>query len=82
MTHVDGPTFADAWRTRIRAPYGRSHVNWINLDGLIDIKGRIDVSRHQADVRDLLKVRDMLSGKAPNKPARKKAAGKRKRTNK
>jgi len=77
LTHVEGPTFDDAWATRIRAQYGRAQVNWIGLESLIDIKGRIDVSRHQTDVRELLKVRDIRAGKA-RKPARKKTVGRRK----
>jgi hypothetical protein len=33
-------------------------ANWIDLDTLIAIKERIDDPRHQADARDLRKVRD------------------------
>ncbi len=63
LTHVEGSTFDDAWTTRIRSQYGRTNVNWIGLESLIDIKSRIDSSRHQADVRDLRKVRDIRAGK-------------------
>ena len=59
LTHVEGPTFGDAWATKIRAQYGRAQVNWIGMESLIDIKSRIDDPRHKSDVRYLLKVKAM-----------------------
>lgn len=59
LTHLDGPVFEDAWRRRIRATYGKAPVNWIDLDGLLDIKARIDDPRHQSDARYLRKVKEM-----------------------
>jgi len=59
LMHVGGPTFEEAWATRIRAQYGRDEVNWIGLESLLDIKARIDVPKHQADAKDLRKVKAM-----------------------
>lgn len=64
LTQITGPTFQHAWRTRVRSPYGGTEVNWIGLDNLIDIKEHIDVPRHQSDVTDLRKVREMRAHKA------------------
>lgn len=54
---VEGPGFAVAWKARIEARYGQAKANWIDLDSLIDIKGRIDDPRHQDDARILREVR-------------------------
>ena len=56
---IEGVSFEDAWPKRAIAPYGPVQANWIDLDSLIVIKERIDDPRHQADARDLRKVRDM-----------------------
>lgn len=63
LMQVTGPTFGDAWETRVRAQYGSAEVNWIGLESLIDIKGRIDVPRHQTDAMELRMVRDMRARK-------------------
>lgn len=55
---IEGASFAAAWPKRDIAPYGLVQANWIDLDSLIDIKERIDNPRHQADAKDLRKVRD------------------------
>lgn len=55
---IDGGSFEEAWPKREIAAYGPVQANWIDLDTLIDIKARIDDPRHQADARDLRKVRD------------------------
>jgi len=54
---VEGPPFGQAWRRRITGKYGRAHVNWMDLESLIDVKSRIDDPRHRRDVRDLEAVR-------------------------
>jgi hypothetical protein len=50
--------FSEAWERRIEGHYGRARACWIDLDGLIAIKSRIDHPRHQEDVRILRLVRD------------------------
>jgi hypothetical protein len=56
---VEGMSFETAWEKRDLGPYGRVTANWIDIDSLISVKARIPVPRHQQDVRDLLKVREM-----------------------
>ncbi len=55
---IEGASFETAWPKREIAAYGPVQANWIDLDTLIDIKTRIDDPRHQADARDLRKVRE------------------------
>ena len=52
-------SFNVAWQSRIEGNYGKSPANWIDLDGLIQIKDAIDNPRHQDDARNLKRVRDM-----------------------
>lgn len=59
---IEGLSFEAAWSKRDIAPYGPVKANWIGLDSLIEIKERIDSPRHQADARDLRKVRDIRRG--------------------
>jgi hypothetical protein len=54
-----GADFGTAWNRRVRSMYGKAPVNWIDLDGLIAMKEKIDDPRHKSDVRYLLKVREM-----------------------
>jgi len=56
---IEGGSFAAAWPKREVAAYGPVQANWIDLDSLIDIKERIPDARHQADAKDLRRVRDM-----------------------
>ena len=53
-----GVGFEDLWGNRIEGRYGRASASWVDLDGLIAIKKRIDHPRHQDDVRVLEQVRD------------------------
>lgn len=69
---VEGISFDTAWEKRDRGPYGRVVANWLDIDSLISVKERIPVPRHQQDVRDLLKVREMRKAKSGRKTARKK----------
>jgi len=55
---IEGASFEAAWPKREIAAYGPAKANWIDLDSLIGIKARIDDPRHQADAKDLRKVRD------------------------
>ncbi len=55
---IEGASFMAAWPKREISAYGPAQANWIDLDSLIRIKERIDDPRHQADARDLRKVRD------------------------
>lgn len=79
LTHVAGPVFADAWSRRIRARYGKAPVNWIDLDGLLEIKAKIDDPRHQSDAKYLRKVKEMkkkMSFKRPGNAKKNISAGK------
>ena len=67
LLHVEGPTFERVWRKRIRSRYGRSPVNWIDMDSLIEIKEKIDHPKHRLDVEYLLKVKEMRKGKKRRK---------------
>lgn len=69
---IEGVTFEHAWKKRDRGPYGKVTANWIDIDSLITVKQRIDVPRHQSDVRYLRKV------KAMRKKAYSKKSGKKK----
>ncbi len=59
LREASGLDFAALWERRIESPYGRARAFWIDLDGLIAIKSRIDDPRHQEDVRVLRRVRDL-----------------------
>lgn len=58
MRETAGMDFGSCWNRRVRAPYGSVEANWIDLDGLIEIKSRIDDPRHQADARTLRMVKE------------------------
>jgi hypothetical protein len=53
-----GVDFGSCWNRRVRAAYGTVEASWIDLDGLLDIKSRIDDPRHQADARTLRMVKE------------------------
>ncbi len=53
-----GLEFDELWRNRIEGRYGRASASWVDLDGLIAIKKRIDHPRHRDDVRVLERVRE------------------------
>ena len=53
-----GLEFDELWRNRIEGRYGRASASWVDLDGLIAIKTRIDHPRHQEDARILERVRE------------------------
>ncbi len=61
LQSIEGAAFETAWSKREIAAYGPTQANWIDLDSLIAIKERIDDPRHQADARDLRKVRERRS---------------------
>lgn len=54
-----GLDFDKAWKRRIVRRYGGAEANWIDLDGLIEIKSGIESPRHQEDVRVLREVKRM-----------------------
>lgn len=58
---VVGFEFGTFWPRRIESRYGRARARWIDLDGLIAIKSRIDHPRHREDVRILKQVREHRS---------------------
>lgn len=58
LRDASGLDFAEIWERRIESAYGRSRAFWIDLDGLIAIKDRIDDPRHREDVRVLRRVRE------------------------
>jgi len=51
--------FDVAWANRIEGRYGDAAANWINIDGLIQIKDNIDNPRHRDDAQNLKRVREM-----------------------
>lgn len=53
-----GVVFDEVWPNRIEGHYGRAAALWIDVDGLIAIKSRIDHPRHREDVRVLELVRE------------------------
>jgi hypothetical protein len=57
LRYVAGARFEMAWKKRIRGKYGKVDANWIDLDNLIRIKGKIDHPRHKEDARVLREVR-------------------------
>ena len=57
LCYIVGARFETAWKNRIRGKYGKVVANWIDLDSLIRIKGKIDHPRHIEDVRVLREVR-------------------------
>ena len=57
IVDVGSLDFDTAWERRIAGRYGRSQANWIDLDGLIEIKRNIDSPRHQEDARVLMEVK-------------------------
>ncbi len=65
---IEGLSFEEAWKKRESASYGQASANWIALDDLIEIKSRIASPRHQADARDLIRVREMRRQKAIGAP--------------
>ncbi|MBN1847205.1 MAG: hypothetical protein JW932_01325 [Deltaproteobacteria bacterium] len=65
LLHMEGATFETAWRKRIKGYYGNVKVNWVDIDTLIRIKGRIDNPRHQEDVRVLREVKRIRAKSRP-----------------
>jgi len=63
LREVEGLAFEEVWPKRIRAPYGQTTANWIDLDSLIQAKSLIDTPRHQDDARVLRQVKEMRSAK-------------------
>ncbi len=53
-----GLEFDELWRNRIEGRYGQASASWVDIDGLIAIKKRIDHPRHRDDVRVLERVRE------------------------
>jgi hypothetical protein len=58
LRDASGLDFAETWDRRIESLYGRARAFWIDIEGLIAIKSRIDDPRHQEDVRVLRRVRE------------------------
>ena len=56
---IPGARFNTAWKKRIAGWYGKTRANWVDLEGLIRIKSRIQDPRHQEDVRVLREVRKL-----------------------
>lgn len=49
--------FETAWPKRIVRRYGEIEANWIDLDGLLEIKRHINSPKHQDDARILLEIK-------------------------
>ncbi|MDD5483204.1 MAG: hypothetical protein PHP98_06085 [Kiritimatiellae bacterium] len=60
IVNVEFIKFKEAWKKRIKAPYGKSKAFWIDLESLWRIKSAIKHPRHQDDARVLRRV---LEGK-------------------
>ena len=76
IRNVPGVRFETVWKKRIRGRYGSARTNWIDIDSLIRIKGRIDHPRHQEDARVLREVKRMRNRKKRKRKARKKTGKK------
>jgi hypothetical protein len=59
IRQIEGLIFDEAWEKREKWPYGKAEANWLDLDSLIKVKEGIDQPRHQRDVKELLKVKEM-----------------------
>jgi hypothetical protein len=63
LVSVGALDFETAWPRRIVGRYGVSEANWIDLDGLLEIKRRIETPKHQDDARILAEVKRMRGKK-------------------
>ena len=61
LQDTGGLDFDGAWSRRIEGRYGRARAFFVDLDGLIAIKSRIDDPRHQEDARVLRLVKERQS---------------------
>ena len=57
LQRLEDASFDEAWRARVVDLYGDVQANWIGLDGLLAIKEKIDMPRHQEDARILREVK-------------------------
>jgi len=55
LLSIPGVRFKTAWSKRVKAHYGDTPANYIDIDSLIRNKRRLNAPRHQEDVR-LLKM--------------------------
>ena len=59
LQHLEGVSFSSVWVNSVTDYYGEVRTYWIDLDGLIRVKERIDHPRHQEDVRILREVKKL-----------------------
>lgn len=57
LQRLEDASFDEAWNARVVDLYGDVQANWIGLDGLLAIKEKIDMPRHQEDARVLREVK-------------------------
>ncbi len=62
LQRLEDASFDDAWSARVVDLYGEVQANWIGLDGLLAIKEKIDMPRHQEDARVLREVKRLRDG--------------------
>ena len=59
LLKIPGVLFDSAWEKRVAGYYGKTKVNWIDIDSLIRAKKNLPHPRHQEDVRILLQVKKL-----------------------
>ena len=57
ITSIEGLDFSDIWENRVRGPYGRHTVNYIDRENLIRAKKISNRAQDKADVELLLSVK-------------------------
>lgn len=53
MNRIDGVAFNDAWPKRVRGRYGRTEVNFIGLQELLENKRNANRAKDRADIEGL-----------------------------
>ncbi len=59
LVNVGVLDFETAWPKRIVRRYGGIEANWIDLDGLLEIKRHINSPKHQDDARILQEIKKL-----------------------
>jgi hypothetical protein len=59
LVNVGVLDFETAWSKRIVRRYGGIEANWIDLDGLLEIKRHINSPKHQEDARVLQEIKKL-----------------------
>jgi hypothetical protein len=59
LVKIPGVLFDSAWKKRVMGYYGKTKVNWIDIDSLIRSKRNLPHPRHREDVRILQQVKKL-----------------------